>query len=83
VLISAAGLSVAPDTLPSTASSVAFDEAATLLGWGREELEKVVAERGIQRGQFRRLARADIDALAADTELFARPSNLRRAPIAW
>lgn len=51
------------------ASSVAFDEAVGLLGWRREELEKVVAERGLHRGQFRRFARADIDALAADTEL--------------
>lgn len=51
------------------AASVSFDEAAALLGWCREELEKVLTDRAIPRGQFRRLARTDIDALAADTEL--------------
>jgi DNA polymerase III epsilon subunit-like protein len=52
-----------------TASSLSFDEACALLGWHRDELDQVARDRQLERGQFRRFARADIDALAADTVL--------------
>jgi DNA polymerase III epsilon subunit-like protein len=55
-----------------TVESVSFDEARERLGWQRGELDQVATERALPRGQFRRFRRADIDALAADTELHTR-----------
>lgn len=51
------------------AKSVTLDQACERLGWHRNELTTVIADRAIERGRFDRLLRADIDALAADTEL--------------
>lgn len=55
-----------------TAASVTLDEAAERLGWHWAEVARVVEARGIDRGRFGRLQRADVDALAADTELCER-----------
>ena len=51
------------------ASSLGFDEACTRLGWRREELDRVVADRGIERGRFGRIAREVVDDLAGDEGL--------------
>lgn len=52
-----------------TAASMSVDQACELLGWKREELDRVVADRQLPRGRFGRFQRADIDALAADEAL--------------
>ncbi|GGM79318.1 hypothetical protein GCM10012275_57360 [Longimycelium tulufanense] len=54
------------------ASSVSVDEACERLGWRREDVERVTAERKIPRGRLGRIARADLDALAADAVLCAQ-----------
>lgn len=51
------------------AASVTLDQACARLGWHRTELEKVIADRAIERGRFGRFQRADIDTLADDAEL--------------
>lgn len=51
------------------AASVTLDQACERLGWHRDELTKVTDDRAIERGRFGRFQRADIDALASDTEL--------------
>ncbi|UKD50806.1 3'-5' exonuclease (plasmid) [Amycolatopsis sp. FU40] len=68
---------VVDDRLAWTAASMTFDEAVAHLGWRRDELDQVVADRGLQRGRFRRFARSDIDALAADTALCDRLADER------
>jgi DNA polymerase III epsilon subunit-like protein len=55
-----------------TAASVSFEQACERLGWRRDELELVVAERGISRGRFGRLPREVIDGLVADPTLAAQ-----------
>jgi DNA polymerase III epsilon subunit-like protein len=52
-----------------TAATVTFEQALTHLGWKREDLLRVVADRNIPRGRYQRFQRADIDALAADQQL--------------
>lgn len=54
------------------AASLHRRTAAEQLGWRLDELDQVVRERGIAPGRFGRLARADVDVLAADGELAER-----------
>nr|WP_052478641.1 3'-5' exonuclease [Kibdelosporangium sp. MJ126-NF4]CEL19672.1 hypothetical protein [Kibdelosporangium sp. MJ126-NF4]CTQ94528.1 hypothetical protein [Kibdelosporangium sp. MJ126-NF4] len=50
--------------------SLSLDEAATTLGWHYRELNTVITQRGIEV-RLRRVARADVDALADDEQLRA------------
>lgn len=52
------------------AASLSLDDAAESLGWHYRELNQVIADRGITV-RLRRIARADVDALAADEDLRA------------
>jgi DNA polymerase III epsilon subunit-like protein len=51
-------------------SSLSLEEAAQSLGWHYRELSKVITDRQITT-RLRRIARADVDALAEDEELRA------------
>jgi hypothetical protein len=50
-------------------ASVSKWDAPALLGWRRDEFERVTRDRGVRAGRFDRYAREDLDALAADEEL--------------
>lgn len=51
------------------AASIGVWEAARQLGWQPQDLDRVLSERGVERGRFSRVATAVVDELAADTEL--------------
>lgn len=54
------------------AASLGLRAACAQLGWRRDELERVAADRGIQPGRLGRFARTDIEDLAADKDLVKR-----------
>jgi hypothetical protein len=60
------------------ATSLTPAAAVTRLGWTDDELTRETAARGIVPGRWGRYALADVDALAADTELQQRLHRARR-----
>ncbi|GAB4590271.1 hypothetical protein [Nocardia sp. IFM 10818] len=50
-------------------TSISDNDARDRLRWSREEFARVLRERGITAGRFKRFALADIEALAEDAEL--------------
>jgi hypothetical protein len=63
---------VVADRVAWLAASLRRPAAAEQLGWRLDALDEVVREGGIEPGRFGRLARVDVEALAADEELDER-----------